>query len=70
MMNAYNNNNKQYGKAIESYEIYNNKSDDITQILFIKACITGNEYEKVNKIVMEINEEYYKSIDLYVCKMQ
>ena len=56
MMNAYNN-NQEYNKTISLYEKYNNKytHNDVSKLLFIKACINNNDYHKGNKLIKSIN---------------
>ena len=45
MMNAYIN-NKEYEKCISLYEAFDGKHNDISNMLFIKACINSADYVK------------------------
>eukprot|EP01084_Bolivina_argentea_P218529 370816_1 len=64
MMNGCNNNG-QYDKTILLYEEYNGNHNDVSRMVFIKACINMGYYEKaktlINSVIKDVNDINYHS---------
>ena len=50
MMKAYNK-NVEYNNAILLYEQYNGQHDDVSNILFVKACNNNHSIEFINTLI-------------------